>query len=139
MVLVDVVVTDNQGKAVAGLDVKDFVVEENGKIQKISSLVTPAENSPRPPTELPPGVYSNQSQYRSTGPITVMLLDVLNTSYTDQAYARGQMLRFVKEHYKPGERMGVFTLTGPLKELQDFSGDPKILYAALQSYKPPSR
>jgi VWFA-related protein len=136
MVLVDAVVTDKQGKAVSGLDLKDFLVEENGKNQKISSLVTPAENAPRPPAQLPPGVYSNQSQYRSNGPITVMLLDALNTPYTDQAYARGQMLRFVKEHYKPGERMGVFALTGPLKELQDFSGDPQILYAALQSYKP---
>ena len=137
MVLVDVVVTDKQGKPVPGLHPEDFVMEENGKVQKIANMATPAENAPHPPAELPPGIYSNRPQYRSAGgPITVMLLDALNTPFTDQAYARGQMLRFLKEQYKPGERMGIFTLTGSLNELQDFTGDPQILYAALQSYKP---
>jgi VWFA-related protein len=137
MVLVDVVVTDKQGKAVPGLHPEDFLVEENGKAQKIASMVKPAENAPHAAAQLPPGIYSNRAQYRSTGgPITVMLLDALNTPFSDQAYARDQMLRFVKEQYKPGDRMGVFTLTGPLNELQDFTGDPQILYTALQSYKP---
>jgi VWFA-related protein len=137
MVLVDVVVTDRQGKPVPGLRPEDFVIEENGKVQKISSLVTPAENSPAPAPQLPPGIYSNRPQYRSTGgPITVMLLDALNTPFTDQAYARGQMLRFVQGQYKPGQRMGIFTLTGSLNVLQDFTSDPQILYAALQSYRP---
>lgn len=136
MVLVDVVVTDKQGKAVPGLHPEDFVVEENGKVQKIASVTTPAENAPHAPAELPSGIYSNRPQYRSSGPITVMLLDALNTAYTDQAYARRQMLRFVKEQFKAGDRMGIFTLTGSLNELQDFSSDPQILYAALQTYKP---
>src|SRR5437764_14993150 len=92
MVLVDVVVTDKQGKAITGLHPEDFVVEENGKIQKISSLTTPAENAPSA-APLPPGIYSNKAQYRSSGtPITVLLLDALNTQFSDQAYARRQML-----------------------------------------------
>ncbi len=136
MVLVDVVVTDKQGKAVTGLHPEDFVVEENGKTQKIASLTTPAENAPAAPA-LPPGIYSNKPQYRSTGaPITVMLLDALNTSFTDQAYARRQMLAFVKENFKPADRMAVFTLTGPLGVLQDFTGDPQTLYTALAQFRP---
>jgi len=104
MVVVDVVVTDKQGKAITGLHADDFVVEENGKAQKIASLTTP-ENTPAGP-ELPPGVYSNRPQYRSSGaPITLMLLDALNTPFNDQAYARRQMLAFVKEQFKPGDRM----------------------------------
>jgi VWFA-related protein len=137
MVLVDVVVTDKQGKAITGLHPEDFVVEENGKPQKISSLVTPEENAPTPPPVLPPGIYSNRSQYRSPGKaITVLLLDALNTPFTDQAYARRQMLEFVKQQFKPGERMAIFTLTGPLHVLQDFTTDPQILQTALQAYKP---
>src|SRR6202162_3432323 len=46
MVLVDIVVTDKQGKAVTGLHPEDFVVEENGKVQKVASLATSSENSP---------------------------------------------------------------------------------------------
>jgi len=137
MVLVDVVVTDKQGKAITGLHPDDFVVEENGKVQKISTLTTPAENAPTAAPELPPGIYSNKPQYRSSGaPITVMLLDALNTPFTDQAYARRQMLAFVKEQFKPSDRMAVFTLTGPLNVLQDFTSDPQTLYTALAHYRP---
>jgi VWFA-related protein len=136
MVLVDVVVTDKQGKAVNGLHADDFVVEENGKVQKIASLSTPAETAPAAPA-LPPGIYSNKPQYRSTGtPITVMLLDALNTPFTDQAYARRQMLAFVRENFKPSDRMSLFALTGSLSVLQDFTSDPQVLYTALQRYKP---
>ena len=128
MVLVDVVVTDKQGKAIPGLKPEDFVIEESGKAQKIVSLTTPADTAPAPGAELPPGIYSNKPQYRSTGaPITVMLLDALNTPFTDQAYARGQMLAFVKANFKPTDRMAVFTLTGPLNVLQDFADDPQDL------------
>lgn len=136
MVLVDVVVTDKQGKAITGLHPEDFVVEENGKTQKISSLSTPSDNAPAAAPQLPPGIYSNRPQYRSSGaPITVMLLDALNTPFTDQAYARRQMLAFVKEQFKPGDRMAVFTLTGPLNVLEDFTSDPQVLYTALQRYR----
>src|SRR5438309_2873888 len=135
MVLVDAVVTDKQGKAITGLHPEDFVVEENGKIQKISSLTTPAENAPSA-APLPPGIYSNKAQYRSSGtPITVLLLDALNTQFSDQAYARRQMLAFVKEQFKPNDRMAVFTLTGPLNVIQDFTSDPQVLYTALARYR----
>jgi VWFA-related protein len=136
LVLVDVVVTDKQGRAIAGLHPEDFEVEENGKGQKISTFVTPGENlaAAQP---LPPGIYSNRPQYRSPGgPITVMLLDAVNTPYSDQSYARRQMLAFVQQQLKPGQRLAVFTLTGALKVLQDFTSDPQVLIAALQRYNP---
>ena len=140
MVLVDVVVTDKQGKAVNGLHPEDFVVEENGKVQKISTLTTPAENASVAAPQLPPGIYSNRPEYRSPGgPITVMLLDALNTPFTNQGYARRQMLAFVQQQFKPTDRMAVFALTGPLTVLQDLTSDPQVLYAALQRYKPQSQ
>jgi len=140
MVLVDAVVTDKQGKAIPGLRPEDFVVEENGKAQKIVTLTTPAENAPALAAPLPPGIYSNRPQDRSPGrPITVMLLDAVNTPFTDQAYARRQMLEFVKEQFKPADRMGVFTLTGSLNVLQDFTSDPQSLYTALQRFNPQSQ
>jgi VWFA-related protein len=136
MVLVDVVVTDKQGKAVPNLHAEDFTLEENGKTQKIASVASPAEKFPTA-AALPPGIYSNRPQYRTSGgPITLMLLDGLNTPFTDQSYARRQMLAFVREQFKPGDRMAVFALTGGLNMLQDFTSDPQILYTALQRFKP---
>ncbi len=137
MVLVDAVVTDKQGKPIPGLRPEDFVVEENGKAQKVASLTTSAESVPPLGGALPPGIYSNEPQYRSPGrPITVMLLDAVNTPFSDQAYARRQMIAFVRDQFKPSDRMAIFTLTGPLNMLQDFTTDPQILYTALQRFKP---
>src|SRR5437870_5586092 len=139
LVVVDVVVTDKQGKPITGLHPEDFEVEENGRAQKVSTFV-PAGQNLGAAEPLPPGIYSNKPQYRSPGgPITVMLLDAVNTPYSDQAYARRQMLAFVQQQLKPGQRMAVFTLTGPLSVLQDFTSDPQVLAQALQRYKPQSQ
>lgn len=136
MVLIDVVVTDKQGKPIPGLRAEDFTLEEKGKAQKIASFTVASEPAAAPEA-LPPGIYTNRAQYRSPGgPITVLLLDALNTAFKDQAYARQQMLKFVQQQYRPGERMAVFTLTGQLRVLQDFTSDPQILYTALQRYRP---
>jgi VWFA-related protein len=43
LVLVDVVVRDKQGKPVTGLKADDFVIEENGKKQKVATFAAPVE------------------------------------------------------------------------------------------------
>jgi VWFA-related protein len=49
------------------------------------------------------------------------------------------MLRFVQEQYRPGQRVAIFTLTGSLRVLQDFTSDPQLLYTALQRFNPQSQ
>jgi VWFA-related protein len=138
LVLVDVVVMDKQGKPVSGLKAEDFTVEEKGKKQKITFFQTPeAAQQINAPPQLGPGLYSNKPEFRSPGgPLTVLLLDAANTPFSDQAYARQQMLKFVTQQFKPGTRMGVFTLTNSLQVLQDFTGDPDVLLAGLKKYRP---
>jgi hypothetical protein len=54
LVLVDVVVTDRKGQPVTGLKPEDFVLEENGKKQKISTFTTPEDTAkPRRPRRYP--------------------------------------------------------------------------------------
>jgi VWFA-related protein len=137
LVLVDVVVLDKQGKPVQGLRAEDFSVQEKGKNQKVAFFTTASTQAKPAAPELPPGIYSNKPEYRSPGgPLVVLLLDAANTPFKDQAYARQQMLKFVKEQYKPGQRMAVFTLTNTLDILQDFTTDPNALLKALQQYQP---
>ena len=137
LVLVDVVVTDKSGKRVQGLKAEDFTLQEKGKNQKISIFTSAAENKQAAAPKLPPGIYSNKPEYRSPGgPVVVILLDAVNTPFKDQAYARQQMLEFVRNQYKPGQKTAVLTLTGALGVLQDFTDDPDVLLAALKSYKP---
>ncbi len=137
LVLVDVVVTDKQGKPVTGLRAEDFVVQEKGKTQKVAFFTQPAELLKQPAPPLPPGIYSNKPEYRSPGgSLVVLLLDAANTPFKDQSYARQQMLKFVREEYKPGQRTAIFTLTNSLSVLQDFTSDPSVLQNALQKYQP---
>ncbi len=138
MVLVDVVVTDKQGKPITGLKPDEFVLEESGKKQKIATFTTPEDAAKAAtPQSLPPGIYSNAPEYRSPGgPVTVFVLDAANTPFRDQAYGRLQMLKFVQEQSKSGQRTAIFTLADTLRALQDFTSDPAVLRAALQRYKP---
>src|SRR5438128_1462624 len=59
LVVVDVVVTDKQGKPATGLHPEDFVIEENGKVQKIATFVPSGEKASADAPPLPPGIYSN--------------------------------------------------------------------------------
>lgn len=136
LVLLDVVVTDKGGNPVAGLGMEDFSVKEDGKPQKIAFL-TPPESVPAStaPPALPDGVYSNAPVYRLTGAFpTAIVLDAANTPYKDQLYAGRQMLKFLKDQYKPGQKIAIFAVTDKLSLLQDFTGDPEVLRACLESF-----
>jgi VWFA-related protein len=137
MVLVDVVVTDKQGKPIAGLKPENFVLEENGKKQKIATFTTPDDVAKAGPTApLPPGIYSNEAQYRAEGAVTAFVLDAANTPFADQASGRLQMLKYVATAMKPDQRIAIYTLTNTLHMVQDFTSDPAVLTAALKKYTP---
>lgn len=86
---------------------------------------------------LPPDTYSNAAGYRLAGSTpTVIVLDAANTSFSDQVYARKQMLQFLKDQYQAGQRTAIFTLTDKLSLLQDFTGDPDLLISSLKKFEP---
>jgi VWFA-related protein len=138
LVVVDVVATDKKGQPVTGLKPEDFTLEENGKKQKISVFVPPSvAHHTAAPAPAPAGVLSNHPEnVLPTGVPTVLLLDATNSSFSNQAYARSQMLRYVVEQSHAGQPMAVVTLTDQLRVLQDFTGDPQILLTAIKNYKP---
>ena len=138
MALVDVVATDKNGTPIADFRPTDLKVLEDGRPQSIKFFSHASSNSMRPgenrPPQLPPDVYSNRPQYRpATGPLVLVLLDGLNTASTDQAYARRQMLSYLRT-LKPGQSVAVFALGTDLLLLQDFTSAPQVLIAALEKY-----
>jgi VWFA-related protein len=142
LVLVDAVVTDNAGKVLTGLGAQDFTVLEDGKPQKVStiSFEQPAElaralRSQR--ASLPPNVTTNRPAYRMpSGSPVIVLLDTLNTPVQDQSRARIEMLKYVDTQVQPGEQIAVYTLGRSLRLLQDFTDDPALLKAAVESFNP---
>ena len=137
LVLLDVVITDSEGGPVDGLKLQDFTVKEDGKEQRISFINPPRKLDSVPPPFLPPNVYSNEPSDRSSGAVpTAIVLDAANSSFKDQVYARSQMLKFLKDQYKPGQRIAIFTVTDRLSLLHDFTDNPDELRTSLDAFNP---
>jgi len=138
-VLVDVVVRDHGGQFIPGLKPNVFTILEDGKPQEIATMtmharsVTPAE--PGAPLKLPPNQYTNYTIVDADRPITLVLMDLLNTQALDQAYARKQMIEFLRA-LPPGQRVGLFVLGTRLKMIQGFTGDSDTLVAAAKMLRP---
>jgi VWFA-related protein len=138
LVVVDVVATDHKDRAVEDLEAHDFTLLEDGQEQKISVFVFQHPPPPAPVShpfpELPPGMFTNFPRYREGGALNVVLLDGLNTSLQNQAYARQQMVKFLEK--LPTDRpIAVYALGQDLRLLQDFTSDPDVLKNIVKKFK----
>lgn len=91
LVVLDVVVTDQAGKPVEGLTEGDFQVFEDGKPQRIRSLESTAEHTlPAATAAQGAAAEFDPGQPASFGrsPVTVLVLDQLNTHFADSSFAR---------------------------------------------------
>ncbi len=139
LAVVDVVVTDRRGMLIHGLKAEDFHVFENGVEQRIGSFEEHVGgggmSSHDAAASLPPNTYSNvTSSGGGNKPLYVILLDSLNTSVADQAYAQSELIHMV-EALPPSSRVAVFRLGAGLTMLQGFSEDASELAATLKSKK----
>jgi len=132
-VLVDVVVSDHGGHFVPGLKPTDFTLLEDGKPQKVVAFAMhaapPTPVRPAAPIKLPPHQYTNFAVADPERPITIVLMDMLNTQVQDQAYTRKQMIQFLRD-LPPGQRVALFALGTRLRTIQGFTGDSDTLVAA---------
>jgi VWFA-related protein len=135
-VVVDVVVTGADGKPLHGLTQQDFQVTEDRKPQSIRAFEvhSPDEDqNPLPaPPELPSRTFMNLEPTPASGPLTLVLIDYLNTPVTDQAYAHEQIVRFLEK--KPASmEVAIFALGDQLSLLQGFTTDTGRLLATMRS------
>jgi VWFA-related protein len=135
-VVVDAVVTDRQGNPVTGLTKDDFQVLEDGKQQQMRSFEAHVSEAqpPLPKLNLPPDTFSNLSTAPQSGPVTVILYDLLNTPLSAQPFAREQLLQFLKKRSESSQ-VAIFVLSDKLHMLQGFTDDDDLLIAALNRQK----
>src|SRR5690348_15696507 len=97
LVTVPVVVTDKSGAHIENLKKEDFSVLEDGKEQKLATfeeIQTHAEPVPR--TSAQPNQFSNFVPGESSPTRLIMIiLDMINTPFEDQAYAKKQLLKYL--------------------------------------------
>ena len=145
LVQFDVVVTDKDGRPVKDLKASDFQVQQDGKAQSIVSFETHAPTVAEPANASQsatsagaaagPNTYSNIPAKAPQSSWTVILFDLLNTSVSDQSYARNQLLQLLRSLPK-GQPVALFVLTRQLEMLQGFTQDPEELLRRAELLQP---
>jgi VWFA-related protein len=139
LVLLDVIATGKDGKPVSDLKKEDFKVEENGKTQNVAMFSLNQPTGEEAPPEAPAGVFTNRPAYHlPENGATILLIDGLNSPFSNQSYARYQMMKYASTQLAQNRPTAVFALGNELVELQSFTTDPVLLQRAIAGYHPVS-
>src|SRR5215470_1809791 len=139
LVLIPAIVNDKSGSHISGLKKEDFLLKQDGKSHPISlfeEVKTTSARTARSQGES--GKFTNFEPTRAEYPrLSIIVLDFVNTPFSDQASAKEALIKFLREVAESGEPMCLLMLgRGGLKMLHDFTDDPKSLAEGVQ--KPPS-
>lgn len=131
-VLVDVIITDKNGRHVNDLRPEEFEVHDNGVKQKIDSVelqtadvaqVIKAPTGNAQPAATPAARRTN---------IITFLMDYSTTDFANQKFVRDGAIRYINEKIGPNDLVAVFSINiGGLRALQPFISDKKLLAASL--------
>jgi VWFA-related protein len=135
VVLVNVIVKDKHGKPVEDLRRDDFVLLDNHQGQKIALFAREDASANATAFASLPGRLTFTNRPGSSAPaVTAFLFDELNTSLTDQEFAKKEFLHYLRE-LPADSRVAVFVLGDSLALLHDFSQDMASLLAAIEEHK----
>ena len=145
-VVVDVVVTDSKGHPARGLSAQDFQLQEDGKPQRVNyfhefvgnsanTSNTPAVEQISAADPAPsPNVFTNNQLSREDEPVTVFLLDLLNTPPQAQWFAKQELIKFLKNKPKSSQ-FALCALSNSLHLIQGFTNDEALLIATANGKK----
>jgi VWFA-related protein len=142
LVEVVVIARDKHGP-ITGLTQNDFTLLDNGIQQNISifSVKSSRASAPiplpiLPSIGLPPGVITNRPAPKENAPATqtVLLLDRTFTSLVNQIFAIQRINSFLDLRRKR-DGVGIYTLGGDLRVIQDVTDDDALLRRAARSLR----
>jgi VWFA-related protein len=153
--VVDVTVTDKDGKPVHGLTQADFTVKEDRKEQPIRSFHEYGSEAVPVPEKLPASTYSNRQPAAASGAVNILLLDFVNSApgvalsccgdpkIGPMSLARAQRRQHQTkqaamdyiQNMPPGTRVAVLGTSDPgsLRVLQGVTSNPALLSAAVDT------
>lgn len=120
LVLVDAVVTDKKGGYVHDLKRGDFKVYEDNKEQPVSTFSFGADTV----------IQANGQKH-----YMILFFDDASMQAPDQIQARGAAAKFVEANGGPDNLMAVVDFGGSLRIVQNFTGNPELLRAAVSGVK----
>ena len=138
LVVLDIVVTGKDGKPVDGLTRKDFEVFEDDKLQSIRSFESPSAHSlPAASTAAGAAMVYDAAKPAAFGqsPVTVLVLDQLNTHFADSSFARRSLHDYLTKQPQPLSQPATLLTVyqNKFKLLKEFTRDRDALLKALEA------
>jgi VWFA-related protein len=136
LVQTDVMVFDKSGKFVDGLTREQFELKVDGRAVPLAFF----ERVSGPPKgAAAPGAAAAAANAaaasRANGRTVVFFIDDLHLSLDSLNPTRGAITRFIDEEMVPGDLVGVFTASGQLGFLSQFTDNKAVLRAAVARLK----
>lgn len=137
-VLLDVVVTDSKGNVVNDLKQNEFLVYEDKQPQIILSFEAPSTHFL--PPELKPTDIQSMSDVQKKlpkAPITILVLDELNTHFEDMTYARSTLEKYLKSQpaTMPQPTSLLVAANRSFNQIHDYTLDRDSLLKAVADHK----
>ena len=132
-VLTDVAVIDRDGQPVHGIPRSAFHIFDNSESMQLASFEEHTGTlTVEPVRPADPDVFSNDF-LRSPPPVlNILLIDITNLRFSDQAYLLDELKHFV-DRLPAGEAISVMTRGGPVcVMLQSFTADHMLLLRAIR-------
>jgi VWFA-related protein len=138
-----VVAEDSKDRPVTDLQRADFQIEDDRKPQPITLFSADRGTRPAPVMASNPsadqsagshqsaGTYQSASSAEAPAGYSLLLLDWLNTKYTDRLFAQEQVLKLLK-NFQPRQRVAIYLLAREPRLLHDFTPDMDELRQAVE-------
>jgi VWFA-related protein len=138
-VILDVVVTDKKGNLIHREDLKqdDFKIFEDAVPQTIRSFESPGKH--RMPTYDKP-VVNSAADLKKIGdaPVTILVLDELNSTFQDSSFVRQQMVKYLQAQPAILKQPTVLmvAMNTKFQQMHDYTQDRDVLIDTVKKHMP---
>ena len=135
LVQVSVVAQDKNGHPVTGLTAGDFRLKDSGKPRQIRTFTANGFALQAVPRSGGRAFTNTGAEQKGPGAVTVIVIDYLNTRWSDQAFATRELLKYLRL-VKPEDHLAIYSIGyGGLRLLHDYTADASSLVAILAKSK----
>jgi len=139
IVILDIVVTDKKGNVVNNLKQSDFSVTEDKQLQTIRTFEPPNAHA-MPPSPDGKAIVNSAADLPKIGdaPLTILVLDELNTAFTDMSYSRYSLQKYLLAQPELLNQPTALLVASNTKFqlLQDYTQNRAALLQALKTHFP---
>ncbi len=138
-VVLDVVITDKKGNLVKRDDLKkdDFAVFEDKQPQRVRSFEPPSAH--QMPAETKP-IVSSAADLKKIGdaPVTVLVLDELNSRFEDMSFSRNAMVKYLESQPAVLKEPTVLLIASntTFQQMHDYTQDRDALITVVKKHMP---